>query len=313
MQPLSCVSASMYGIRHGAQTRLIDTFDDCNIGGLRESWHANCTHGYNSTMLTPERLRAALPVNGLGEPLYFFSTIGSTNDYARELAEQGAPQGTLVVTDEQTAGRGRGDNRWETPARSALAFSVILRPKRLPPERAGIMTALGALAVAEAIEGLGRQAEIKWPNDVLMSGKKVAGVLAEIAWQGDTPAFAVIGVGVNVRPKSVPMKEEISFPATCVELRLGRVIDRHRLLIDILIKLADWYHNLESSKFMETWEAHLAYRGHMVAVEAPSGDIRGKLKGLSSNGRLCLEGDDKAVFEVGPESSRLRPIDKLAR
>lgn len=264
-------------------------------------------------MLTPERLRATLPVNGLGEPLYFFSTIGSTNDYARELADQGAPQGTLVVTDEQTAGRGRGANRWETPASSALAFSVILRPKRLMPERASSMTALGALGVAEAIEGLGSRAEIKWPNDVLMSGKKVAGVLAEIAWEGNQPAYVVIGVGVNVRPKSVPMREEISFPATCIELRLGRVIDRHRLLIDILLKLADWYHNMESSTFMDTWEAHLAYRGHMVAVEDPSGDIRGRLKGLSSNGRLCLEGDDKVMFEVGPESSKLRPIDKLAR
>ena len=105
-------------------------------------------------MLTVERLRAGLPVDGLGEPLYFFSTIGSTNEYARELGEQGAPHGTLVVADEQTAGRGRGQNHWSTPPQSAIALSLVLRPEELAPDQVGRLNAIGALAVAEAIEAL---------------------------------------------------------------------------------------------------------------------------------------------------------------
>jgi len=178
-------------------------------------------------MLDVERLQSDLPSHGLGEPLHFFQSIGSTNDHAMSLARDGAPHGTLVVAEEQTEGKGRFGRKWFTPPNSALAFSLLLRPEGIPIEAMGDLTALGALAVAEAIEGLGIEGQIKWPNDVMLIGQKVAGVLVEGSWIGDQLEHAILGIGINVRPESVPPKEEIDIPATCIDTAVGGRVDRH--------------------------------------------------------------------------------------
>lgn len=261
-------------------------------------------------MLTVERLRAGLPVDGLGEPLYFFSSIGSTSQYARELAEQRAPHGTLVVADEQTAGRGRGANHWSTPPQSAVAFSLVLRPEHLPAADVGGLNALGALAVAEALEALGARPKIKWPNDILLKRAKTAGILTEAAWQGDHLDYAVIGVGVNVRPKSVPNSREVSFPATCVESATGLVVDRTHLLLAILAHLASWYDKLGSASLVEAWDRRLAYRNKWVGVQLHSGEQQGRVRGLTPEGLLKLETSAGESLVVGAEGAVLRPIDK---
>jgi len=264
---------------------------------------------YNAIMLTVERLRAGLPVNGLGEPLYFFSTIGSTSHYARELAEQGAPHGTLVVAEEQTAGRGRGQNQWSTPSHSAIAFSLVLRPDDLAPDQLGGMNAIGALAVVEAVEDLGGEAEIKWPNDVLLQGAKVAGILTEATWRGNSLECVLIGVGVNVRPESVPDPGAIAFPATCLDEALNVKADRHQLLIAILENLAGRVKDLGSPALVQAWHDHLAFKGEDVRVEVPSGAIEGELVGLTPSGFLQLSVTGSGLTEIGGEGASLRPID----
>lgn len=260
-------------------------------------------------MLTVERLRAGLPVDGLGEPLYFFSTIGSTNEYARELGEQGAPHGTLVVADEQTAGRGRGQNHWSTPPQSAIALSLVLRPEELAPDQVGRLNAIGALAVAEAIEALHGRAKIKWPNDVLMDNAKVAGVLTEAAWQGDKLDCVVVGVGVNVRPESVPDPESIAFPATCLDTELGQRVDRHQLLIAILRSISARADELGSVDLLQAWQSRLAFKGEQVRVDVPSGKVEGVLVGLTSSGYVELDVQGAGPTEIGGEGASLRPID----
>ncbi len=264
---------------------------------------------YNAIMLTVERLRAGLPVDGLGEPLYFFSTIGSTSEYARELGEQGAPHGTLVVADEQTAGRGRGQNQWSTPPHTAIAFSLVLRPDGLAPDQIGGMNALGALAVVRAIEELGGRAEIKWPNDVLINNAKVAGILTEAAWQGDALDCVVVGVGVNVRPESVPDLSRTAFPATCLEAELDAKVDRHQLLIAILANLASGVRDVGSPALLQAWQEHLAFKGEKVRVEVPSGAVEGVLVGLTSRGFVEVDVQSSGPTQIGGEGASLRPID----
>jgi BirA family biotin operon repressor/biotin-[acetyl-CoA-carboxylase] ligase len=264
---------------------------------------------YNAIMFTVENLRAKLPVGGLGEPLYFFSTIGSTSQYARELAEQGAPHGTLVVADEQTAGRGRGENRWSTPAESGIAFSLVLRPRRVPPEQLGGLNAVGALAVVKAIRGLGGEAEIKWPNDVLIHGRKVSGILTEATWQGNDLEGVVIGVGVNVRPESVPDPATLAFPATCLETALGAEVDRCQLLLAILGDLGETLGKLGSPALVQAWHTHLAFRGEKVRVDGPAGSLEGVLVGLTPRGFVELETAEDGPTEIGAEGASLRPID----
>lgn len=265
-------------------------------------------------MLDAERLRANLPLAGLGTPMYFYPSIGSTNDRAAELAEEGAPEGTLVVAEGQTAGRGRGGRPWFTPPGVALAFSLVLRPSDLSVEALGSLSALGALAVVEGLRSTGVAAWIKWPNDVLIEGGKVAGVLVEASWLGGSLAFAVLGIGVNVRPGAIPPAGRLEFPATCVEAALGRRVDRQRLLASIVAGVARWYPRLGSQEIVQAWEDRLAYRGQMVAVVGPGGEEqRGRLLGLSASGSLRLESEEGALRHIGERSVHLRPIDSLSK
>ena len=145
-------------------------------------------------------------------PLHYYHQIGSTNDEAARWAADGAPDLSLFVADEQTDGRGRLGRRWFTPAGSALALSLILRDQgqgSALPRHITRLTALGALAVCDALSDLyALQAEIKWPNDVLLSRRKIAGVLAEAHWQGEQLVAVILGIGVNVRQAALPLPRE---------------------------------------------------------------------------------------------------------
>jgi len=253
-------------------------------------------------------------------PLYYFNSIGSTNAEALNLAREGAPHLTLVVADEQTAGRGRSKRRWFTPPGRALAFSLVLRPESLPfaADPAGKddgssdftrLTAAGALAVAAALETLyGLEAQIKWPNDVLVGGRKLSGVLVEADWQGQELSSAVLGIGINVARDSEPPAVELLYPATSVEAVLGRSVDRWVLLRAVIGTLLDWLHRLDGPEFLQAWEARLAYRGQPVRVLQDSGAaLEGELLGLEADGALLLRLPTGAVIRVLAGDVRLRP------
>jgi BirA family biotin operon repressor/biotin-[acetyl-CoA-carboxylase] ligase len=167
-----------------------------------------------------------------GHPLYLFQRIGSTNDEARRLAQAAAPEGLLVVAEAQTAGRGRAGRRWLTPAGSALAFSLVLRPA-IPPAQATRLTMIAGLAVCEAIELVtGLPVSLKWPNDIWLAGQKAGGILVETATTAgdDQPVeYAVVGIGLNVH--EAPPASAVDFPATALSLQAGQPVDRARLQI----------------------------------------------------------------------------------
>lgn len=248
---------------------------------------------------------AGLPLGGLR----FFPTIGSTNDEALRWAAEGAGDLSLVVADEQTAGRGRAGHKWHTPPGAALALSLVLRPS--PPESMfpGRLTGLAALALVDCCSSLGLPARIKWPNDLLLQGRKAAGILVETAWAGSTLDAAVIGIGVNVAPAALPPAEELSFPATSLEAALGRPLSRSDLLRSLLAALLDRRAQIASQGFIEAWEQALAFRGEWVAVGQGQEPPRvGALQGLEPDGSLRLLADGRpAVVHFG--EIHLRPMD----
>jgi BirA family biotin operon repressor/biotin-[acetyl-CoA-carboxylase] ligase len=260
-------------------------------------------------MLRGDELRSILPAGRLADELHFYPSLGSTNDRAKELAQGGAQEGTLVVADEQTAGRGRAGRTWFSPPGAGLAFSVVLRPAASSPEEIGVWTALGALATRAALVRLGTSPSIKWPNDVLLERGKVAGVLAEAVWEDDTVTSVVIGIGVNVRPESVPGPKTLDYPAVCVDSVVGRRVDRAELLADILGSLSRWHSRFRLDDVLSAWESALAFRGQVVHVEGGGRAWQGRLSGLGPRGELRLRLENGDSLLLPGEAMHLRPVD----
>jgi BirA family biotin operon repressor/biotin-[acetyl-CoA-carboxylase] ligase len=257
----------------------------------------------------PDSLKKYLDPLSLSEVRYF-KTIGSTNDYCLGWAKEGAVDLSLAVADHQSAGRGRANRKWVTNAGAALAFSLLLRPRGLEFQNLPFFSPLGALAIRRALGRLFKlSAEIKWPNDVLVKGKKLAGILVENVWEGNVLNAIIAGIGINITPASLPPQEQILFPATCVEDETGRPVDRWRLLAAILDEIITWRQKLASDEFFLEWSNHLAFIGERVCI---SGNLRtdliGKLIGIDPSGDLIIETDDGRLENIMVGDVRLRAV-----
>ena len=239
----------------------------------------------------------------------YFAQTGSTNDVALAWASDGAPDLAVIYADEQTTGRGRMGRKWFTPPGAGLACSVILRPKGRESENIGLFSGLGALALVKALKKHGLSARIKWPNDVLISGRKTAGILVEAVWMGAEVDSVVLGMGVNVGPESVPPPEMLNFPATCVQCESPAPVERFALLHDLLAELIALRPKLASDEFLRSWEESLAFRGQTVRVQlGETQEIVGQVLGLETDGslRLVLSGGEIKAVRFG--EVHLRPL-----
>jgi len=230
----------------------------------------------------------------LGRPLMYEPVTGSTNDNALLAARAGAPHGSLFVADEQTAGRGRRGNAWLAAPGESLLFSVLLRPK-LELSQASALTLAVGLALRDAVAPLLTQpAQIKWPNDLYVNGKKLAGILVESQLQGERLQAVVLGVGVNVFTRAFP--PEIAARATSLALLGAGSVEREPLLLEILNALTlrlQAYQQTGVAGIFDELNAADALRGQRVRVDAQKGVGRG----LDDQGRLLLE-DDQGVVQA---------------
>lgn len=240
-----------------------------------------------------------LPMGGIR----FFSQIASTNDEAANWIRAGCPDLALVIADEQTAGRGRGGRRWFTPAGSALAFSVVLRAAEpvsqlLAYQNTARLNGLGALAVCQTLQNKYKlPAKIKWPNDILVNGKKLSGVLVEAHWLGNELDAVVLGIGINVATTSLPPTDWDSlnphpFPATCMESVLGAPVSRWDLLYEVLEELLIWREQLAMPAFLQVWQQNLAFQGEWVQIVSPELDAApkiGQIISLEEDGALQIQ------------------------
>lgn len=258
--------------------------------------------------MLPSDLKAALKEVSLTQVRYF-ETIGSTNSAAIEWVESGLAEPALVVANHQTQGRGRLERRWVTQAGAGLAFSLIL--PAAPPEisHLALFSPLGALALCAVLEqDLRLQPAIKWPNDVLLNGLKVSGILAEAVWLDPHTAVVVLGIGVNITPTALPPPEEMRFPATSVESAAGHAVERWPLLaacIQNILEMRAW---ISDERFITAWLQRLAYRDQRVQVVTAAGPVEGILVGITPLGdlRLKLDQGQEVCYSAGDVS--LRPI-----
>ena len=257
--------------------------------------------------MNQNELKEVLSKLPLGNVRYFDS-IGSTNTEALAWATSDTKDLSLVIADEQTAGRGRLDRKWFTPRGTALALSLILRPTAEEKPYLTRIIGLAALAVTDALRTRGLVAQIKWPNDVLLNGRKVAGILVESVWSGEEVDCVVIGIGVNVLKGAVPSDDFLNFPATSLEESLGPAVERERILHDILAGIIALRPHLGADSFIASWEKALAFRGEQVQAEQGDGAlITGKLLGLEPDGGLRLTDENGKSVTVRFGDVRLRP------
>jgi len=257
--------------------------------------------------MNQNELKKVLSKLPLGDVRYFDS-IGSTNNEALAWATSGAKHLSLVIADEQTEGRGRLDRKWFTPKGTALAFSLILRPNAEEKPHLTRTVGLAALAIVDALRTRGLIPQIKWPNDILLNGRKAAGILVEYVWADAEVDCVVIGVGMNVLKGAVPSAELLQYPATSLEESLGSAIERETVLHDLLAGIIALRPHIATDSFLTSWEKALAFRGEQVQVEEGGGTlITGKLLGLESDGSLRLKNKDDKSITVRFGDVRLRP------
>jgi len=240
---------------------------------------------------------------GFGAPLFYFPVIGSTNDVAARLAGGGAPEGTTVAADAQTSGRGRLGRTWFSPPGAGLYVSIVIRPddgKRAGrggavatgPGLPAVLTLASGVALAEAIrETTGLPAEIKWPNDLVIERRKLAGILAEASAQGAEFEYVILGFGVNIRPVAYP--PDVARRATSIEAELGRPIDRGLLFARALERMSANREALRAGEIggvLDRWRRMSpAAVGARVEWRAPGGAVTGRTAGLDGDGALLVE------------------------
>ena len=226
-----------------------------------------------------------------GCEIYYFDSIDSTNTKAKELAEEGHPSGTLVVADRQTAGKGRRGRSWESPSGIGIFMTLMLKPE-INPNHASMLTLVAAMATTRAIRRVtGVPAMIKWPNDIVMNGKKVCGILTEMSAQFDYINHIVIGIGINVHNEDFP--EEIAQTASSIYLESGQHIHRASLIEAFLEEFEDVYAEYLKTEDMEglqkEYDAMLVNRGRQVRVLDPKEPFEGKAMGITKKGELIVD------------------------
>ncbi len=245
--------------------------------------------------LLANEIKANLKTKLVGKEIFSFEETQSTMDVARNLAANGAPEGTVVFAEHQTQGRGRMGRSWLSPRGEGIWASIILRPN-FSPGRAPSITIMAALAVAEAIrETTHLSASIKWPNDILIRGKKIGGILTEMVAEMDMIEFVIVGIGVNVSLKIEDLPKSLHKKVSCLKDELGEGFPRIPLAQEILRKLDQFYLLLKSEGFdsiAEKWRSLSATLGKHIKASFQGATIEGQAVDIDSDGALVVRLDN---------------------
>jgi len=251
-------------------------------------------------LLLPQLVRRELHTQLIGRQLHHFFQIGSTNEMAMQMGREGKADGTVVMAEEQTAGRGRLGRSWFSEKGSGIYLSVLLFPP-LPPRKAPLLSLLAAVAVHQTIQQLcALSPDIKWPNDLLLSGKKCAGILVEMNADLDRIKYAVIGIGLNVNQRSFP--SPINQTATSLFLETNRAISRIDLTARLMHSLDELYRTLlaeGAAAMIREWSHRSSFAlGKKLSLEWNGKKITGETVGLTQEGYLRIQLEDGSVQEV---------------
>lgn len=242
--------------------------------------------------MTADKINLGLKTAFLGRNLHYHDSVASTQKIAYKLAYENADEGTTVIAEEQTAGRGRMDRKWHSPKYTGIWMSIILRPN-IPIPKAPQLTLIAAVGVVQAIEEVtGLLPEIKWPNDILINGKKVTGILTELQAEADRINSIIIGIGINVNTKKEDFPEELKDIASSLSIESGSLVDREKMIRIILEKLEKLYLLYLEKGFFPIklmWESYAVSIGKAITARTLTGEIKGKATGITEDGVLLIE------------------------
>ena len=255
----------------------------------------------NADILNEAEIRAAMKSQWLGQHVTFLEETDSTNNVVRRMAEQGAPEGTLAVAEIQTAGKGRRGRSWSSPKGSGIWHSFLLRPE-FAPEHASMLTLLAAMAVQKSVKDVtGLDCKIKWPNDIVVNGKKICGILTEMSTEIDYINYVVIGIGINTNIEQFP--EELKQTATSLRIEAGHSIRRSPLIAAIMRwfekAYAEFMKTEDLSGIQKAYNELLVNCGREVRVLEPKGEWQAEALGINNGGELLVrkaDGSETAVY-----------------
>lgn len=243
-------------------------------------------------LMTEAEIKSLLHTDWVAKEVLYFDTIDSTNTKAQELAEKGYPSGTLVVADKQESGKGRRGRSWVSPSGTGIFMTLMIKPD-INPNNASMLTLVAALAVAKAITSVtGEEALIKWPNDIVVNGKKVCGILTEMNAQFDYINHIVVGIGINVHNESFP--EEISQMASSLMIEAGgKRFHRAQIIAETMSYFEQYYDTFlktqDLSALVREYDKLLVNRNKSVRVLDPKEPFDGKAMGITPKGELIVD------------------------
>ena len=266
----------------------------------------------SNNLLLPEEIRQNLTTRWLGRTIHFYDKLDSTNLAAMMVAEGGAREGTALIAEEQLQGRGRADRAWHSPAGVGVYCSVILRPS-FSPARAQLLTLMAAVAVAHAItRNLNLSPGIKWPNDILVNNKKIAGILVETKSSPTQLLYAVLGIGVNVNHTSDDLPSDLPLAASSLRIETGELVEREGLVCQMFAELENLYEEIrlgESDTLLEKWRKLSTTLGQGVRVLQGERVIEGTAMDVNEEGALMVkEGDGSLTVLHAGDVEHLRAI-----
>ena len=257
-----------------------------------------------SSSILSEQIKDGLTTRWLGKTIHWYDAVESTNLIAIEMAKQGAPEGTAVLADEQLSGRGRGVRSWHSPAGVGVYCSIVLRPK-MAPRKGQLITLMASVSIVKAIaQRTGLSPRVKWPNDILINDRKVAGILLESRLSGAQIGYVVLGFGINVNNDAADLPEDIRVKASSLLMELKKPVDRGTLVIEIFSELERIYDSFQRHNFpliLEQWRHYSSTLGQRVRIWQKDKATVGIALDLTEDGGLLLklEGGKQVVVHAG--------------
>lgn len=257
----------------------------------------------DSTNITSAGISAKLSTKLLGKDIICLDEVGSTNDYAKSLAISGAKDGTLIIADQQNKGRGRMGRIWSSAKGKGIWMTLLLRPS-IEPQKAQIITLAASVAVVQALQPLlGERVKVKWPNDVLVDGKKICGILTEMSCELENINYIVLGIGINVNQVVNDFPEEIRETATSINAILNNLedIDRLSIIADILKAFEELYLLIlegKTDKVISNWRLFSCTLGRKIRVSSLNGDLCGIAEDITEDGVLILKDNSGKIHRI---------------
>lgn len=263
--------------------------------------------GGAGAILDLEHVRGALHAIAFGREFHYARATSSTMDDARRLADSGCPHGTVAVADEQTAGRGTKGRAWVSPPGESIHATLIARPDAARMKRLSIIAAVAAARAIEATTPL--RAELKWPNDIELGGRKAGGILIEGEWSDAGPLWALVGIGINVNFDPAPHAALIDRPATSLMVELGRRQSREEVLAALLNEFEDAYERWDETGVFQAWRERLTTLGRQVEIQGPAGPLAsGIAEDVDQDGALLVRRPDGSLQRIVAGEVTLRAV-----